>query len=444
VLPAEIDTGLSRRRFLTTTAAALSASGWFPVLADRAAAQGRKHKSCILLWMAGGPSHLDTFDLKPDAPAEVRGQIKPIATSVPGIQVSEHFPRFARQLGHAAIIRSMSTPEADHKRANYHLHTGYRVGTAGLDYPGLGPLVASQFANPEAALPGCVLIGSVINGASGVAAQFSFGAGPGFLGPAHRPLEVPEPAKGVENLKPRVERQVFDEQLQLLQEIEQGFYKTHQSPASSAHALTRQRAVRLMNAREMRAFDLAEEPAAQHEAYGKHRFGRGCLMARRLIEIGVPFVEVCYARWDHHQGLYTGRSAGTPAIQEMSAVADQGLSALIADLKSRGLLDSTLIIWMGEFGRTPRFQGQDGRDHYSKAWSAVLAGGGIPGGLVIGKTDRQGAFVEERPVSVIDLFATVCSILNIDYTRDHKVEPGGRPIALVEKKGPRPIAELLS
>src|SRR5687768_17320752 len=142
----------TRRDFLkfAGASAAISASGWFPVLADSAAKAGRKHKSCILLWMAGGPSHLDTFDLKPDGPAEIRGQIKPIATSVPGVQISEHFPKFARLLNHAAIIRSMSTVEADHKRANYHLHTGYRVGAAGLDYPGLGPIVASQFTDPEA------------------------------------------------------------------------------------------------------------------------------------------------------------------------------------------------------------------------------------------------------------------------------------------------------
>jgi hypothetical protein len=197
-----------------------------------------------------------------------------------------------------------------------------------------------------------------------------------------------------------------------------------------------------MHAKETKAFDLAEEPSARHEAYGKHKFGQGCLLARRLVEIGVPFVEVCYARWDHHQGLYTGRGAGTPAIQEMSAVADQGMAALISDLKDRGLLDSTLIIWMGEFGRTPKFQGQDGRDHYSKAWSALLAGGGIKGGQVIGRTDQLGAFVEDRPVSVIDFFATVCRLLGIDYTEQHQVEPGGRPIAIVEKKGPKPITEL--
>jgi hypothetical protein len=373
----------------------------------------------------------------------VRGQFKPIETSVPGIQVSEHFPRFSRLLQHAAILRSMSTPEADHKRANYHLHTGYRVGTAGLDYPGLGAIVSSQFADPKSCLPGYVLIGSQLTGAKGVAGQFSFGAGPGFLGANRRPLEVPEPSRGVENLKPRVAAEAFDEQLNLLQEIEQGFYKTHQASASAAHAATLQNAVRLMHAQETKAFDLADEPRSLHEAYGDHNFGQGCLMARRLIEIGLPFVEVCYARWDHHQGLYTGRGRGTPAIQEMSAVADQGMSALVGDLADRGLLESTLVIWMGEFGRTPKFQGQDGRDHYSKAWSAVLIGGGIKGGQVIGKTDQQGAFVEDRPVSVIDFFATVCSILGIDYTRDHDVEPGGRPISIVEKKEPRPITELL-
>lgn len=431
---------VSRRdfiKFATTSVAATLGSGWLPVLAARAA-QKQPRKACILLWMGGGPSHIDTFDMKPLAPAEVRGQLKPISTSVPGIQISECFPKLAPLMQHAAIIRSMSTPEFDHFRASYHLHKGYRQGTAGLDYPSLGSIVSAELGDPDSALPNFVLAGIRVDGN-----RNSKGQGPGFLGPQHRPLEIVEPARGVENIKPLLSMKDFDAQTNLLTEVEQAFYKNYRVPAAEAHATTVQRAVRLMHARELDAFNLTLEPAAAREAYGAAKFGQGCLLARRLIEVGVPFVEVNYGSWDHHNGIYASRGGSGESIQQMSAVVDQAMSALITDLKSRGLLERTLVIWMGEFGRTPKIN-TTGRDHYSKAWSTVLVGGGIKGGQVIGKTDSQAAVVEDRPVSVVDFFATVCSILGIDYTKSHKVLPGGRPIPIVERKDPKPVTELFA
>jgi hypothetical protein len=387
----------------------------------------------------GRASHLDTFDLKPQAPADIRGQLKPIATSVPGIQISECFPQLARLMQHAAIIRSMSTPEFDHSRASYHLHKGYRQGTAGLDYPSLGSIVSAELGKLDSAMPNFVLTGVRVDNN-----RNNKGQGPGFLGPHHRPLEVLEPERGVENIKPLLSMKAFDAQASLLQEIEQAFYKNYRVPAADAHATTVQRAARLMHARELDAFDLTQEPAASRQAYGNAKVGQGCLLARRLIEVGVPFVEVSYgSSWDHHNNIYTNAARGE-SIQQMSGVVDQAMSALINDLKSRGLLDRTLVIWMGEFGRTPKVNTSSGRDHYSKAWSTLLVGGGIKGGQAIGRTDAHGAVVEDRPVSVVDFFATVCSILGIDYTKSHKVLPGGRPIPIVERLNPKPVTELFA
>lgn len=428
---------LSRRGFLQSLAAGATlagTSGWLRVLAAGVANQ-KKAKSCVLLWMGGGPSHLDTFDLKPDAPEEIRGILKPIATSVPGIQISECFPRLAPLMKHATILRSMSTLEADHRRASYHLHTGYRVGTAGLDYPSLGSIVSSELGNVEASVPSYVL-------ENRARTRSNNGVDAGFLGAPHAPLEV-DVSRGIENVTPQLGAKQFDDQLDLLRQVEQGFYKNYQAQATTAHLTTIERGVRLMRSKDLKAFDLTQESAATHEAYGSSKFGQGCLQARRLVEIGVPFIEVPYGSWDHHGFLYSGMRGGSPCIQPMSAVVDQGMSALIADLKERGLLDQTLVIWMGEFGRTPKMSGT-GRDHYARAWNAVLAGGGIKTGQVIGKTDATAAAVVDRPISVVDLFATICTILGIDPAANHKIKVNRRPIPIVEPKEPKVVGELLA
>src|SRR5439155_5459512 len=222
---------------------AASLSGWLPALAARAG--GGRRTSCIVLWMTGGPSHLDTFDLKPDARAEVRGEFRPIATSVPGIQISEHFPRFARLMQHGAILRGMSTQEADHQLASYHLHTGYQSRAGGLAFPALGSIASQELGRGEFPLPSYAVIGPGPRN----------GTRAGFLGARHEPLFIPEPTRGVENLVADVDAQRFQRQFQLLDELERSFYQAYQAPAGQAHSTTLQNAARMMRAREAQAFE---------------------------------------------------------------------------------------------------------------------------------------------------------------------------------------------
>jgi hypothetical protein len=419
---------LSRRDFLKFTAAGAaltSVSGWLDVLAARAAGSGVPHKSCILLWMEGGPSQKDTFDLKPGT--KDAGEFRPIATSVPGIHVSEHFPKFAKLMHHAAIVRSMRTTEGAHGRAKYYMHTGYREGVGGLVYPSLGAIASAELGQPDFPLPNFVSVGG----------KNSYGAG--FLGVRHQPLVVTEPAKGVKNLAPREGPPQFANRVGLLEELEAGFARTKKAPLIQDHLTTYQQAVTLMRSREARAFDLAQEPASARTAYGNTAFGDGCLLARRLVEIGIPFVEVFRPGWDTHRDNF-------PRVKKLSAEVDPAMSALLTDLKDRGLLDRTLVIWMGEFGRTPQITskngGTPGRNHYPRAWTTILTGGGVKGGQVIGRTDKEGVEVVERPVSGLDFLATVCRLLGIDYTKQNQT-PVGRPIRIVDK-GAKPIAELFA
>jgi uncharacterized protein (DUF1501 family) len=426
---------LTRRELLRLTAAGVagaSVSGWFDVLAGRAAAAapGRTpRKSCILLWMDGGPSHVDTFDPKPDGPADVRGGLGAIATALPGVQVCEKLPRVAALLGHTALVRGMSTEEADHGRARVYMHTGYKPGVGGVTYPTLGATVSAEVGDPDAPLPNFVVTGTPLN-------KYDFVGEPGYRGPRHQPLVVADPERGLENLKPVVPVGEFDDRVRVLDRLEQAFARSRRAPAVEAHRTTLGRAVQLMRAGQGQAFDLAREPAASRAAYGDTAFGRGCLLARRLVEAGVSFVEVYLASWDGH----LKREA--ELARSLLPVLDAGMAALLTDLKERGLLDTTLVLWMGEFGRTPRVNREGGRDHYARAWTTVLAGGGIRGGRVVGRTDREGAAVADRPVSVRDFMATVCRVLGIDAAR--RIEtPDGRPVQVVDKGG-KPIEELFA
>jgi uncharacterized protein (DUF1501 family) len=418
--------GLSRRDFLKLSAAGVSAvslSGWLNVLAARAAQSGARTKSCVLLWMDGGPSHKDTFDLKPGT--KDAGEFQPIKTSAPSVEISEHFPKLAGLMQHGAIVRGMSTGEGAHGRAKVYLHTGYKEGVGGLVYPSLGSLVSAELGSPDFPLPNFVSVGNR-----------SFGSG--FLGTRHQPLVVNDPARGVENLRATVAEGQFNDRVGLLEEMEAAFHRDYQAGTAAAHHTTYQRAVTLMQSKEAKAFDLSQETEATKARYGGTKFGEGCLLARRLVETGVRFVEVTLGGWDTHQNNFA-------RVKQLSQQADPAMSALITDLKERGLLDSTLVIWMGEFGRTPKINSrgaQPGRDHYPRAWSTVLFGGGIKGGQVVGKTDKEGATVVERPVSTIDFMATVCKVLGIDYTKKNHT-PIGRPVRIVDK-GEEPITELLA
>jgi len=422
------DPSLSRREVLKLVAAgagAPSLSGWLRPLAARAATGGKKHKACVVLWMDGGPSHIDTFDPKPDAPAHIRGDLKAIPTAVPGIRVCEKFPTLAGLMNDLALVRGMSTEEPDHARGRLYMHTGYRPGIGGVEYPVLGSVVSAEIGDADAALPNFVVTGTPLN-------KHEFVTTPGYLGPRHQPMALADPAKGLENLKPLADD--FDDRLGVLEELERGFARNYPAAPVEAHKTMVARAARLIRSDKARAFDLDREPPAARAAYGDTPFGRGCLLARRLVEAGVPFVEVYLQNWDTHE-----RPVAEAAKGLMSQV-DRGMGALVRDLKDRGLLDSALVVWMGEFGRTPQVNRNGGRDHFSRAWTTVLAGGGVKGGRVVGKTDAGGASVTERPVSARDFMATVCKALGIDYTKTIDT-PGGRPVKVVEK-GANPLTEL--
>ncbi len=418
----------SRRRFLSL-AAGCSLSGWLERLAAHAQEQPQA-KSCILLWMSGGPSHLDTFDLKPEAPERIRGEFRPIETSVPGIQISEHFPHFAKLMQHAALLRGMSTVESDHQLATYHLHTGYQNRAGGVAFPSLGSIVSKELGRGDFPLPNFVCIGRGPR----------HGTRSGFFGPDHQPLDVADPARGTDHLEPLSSRGEFARQIDLLQRFNAGFEQTYRAAPARAHAAGLDRAVRLMNADQKRAFDLSLEPDSSRERYGTGSFGQGCLMARRLVEGGVRFVEVMSGDgvgWDTHRDNF-------PRTRALSQEADRGMAALVEDLRDRGRLDSTVIVWMGEFGRSPQITSGGGRNHWAKAWSSVLAGGGIRGGQVVGRTDAQATEVIERPIGVGDFLATICTVLGIDYKRQNRAPGIERPIPIVDTSKPvNLLSELL-
>lgn len=415
---------VSRReilRYSALGALGLPASCWLDHVAARAAENATRekprHKSCILLFMHGGPSHVDTFDPKPENKTSA---FQPIATSIPGVQISENLPQVAQKLNECVLLRGMSTGEGSHGRARYYMHTGYRQGVGGVVHPSLGAIASARLGQPDDPLPNYVTIG-----------RESFGAG--YAGALHAPLVVNQPSRGVENLAPHDNLASFDRRVDLLTEIESGFLNRIPAAPAEAHLKTYQRAAALMHSTKAKAFDLSQESDATRDRYGRTNFGDSCLMARRLVENGVAFVEVPLANWDTHRDN-EGRIPG------LCGALDPAMAALIGDLKERGMLDDTLVVWMGEFGRTPHIGKQGGRDHYPKAWTTVLAGGGIKAGQVIGKTDDQGARVIERPISALDFLATVCTALNIDYTESFTTRDN-RPIRIVEK-GEKLIGEL--
>jgi hypothetical protein len=431
----------SRRHFLRAAGlslAGVSASGWLPRLAQAAAADPARRRKCILLWMPGGPSQTDTFDMKPGH--KNGGEFKEIATSVPGLRISEHLPKLAALSDQLAIVRSLSTAEGDHSRGTYLMHTGHRPGGP-ISFPTLGSLLSKSLGTDDAELPNFVSIApfTAFNNAA---------FGPGFLGPRHAPLTVgatnlyqqpqPQPqAGGYANLgvddlaSPGISRAQEDARLELWNTLQTGFLSTHSGASPKAHHTVYERAVRMMRSSAARAFDLTEEPDKVRDAYGRGEFGQGCLMARRLIERDVPFIEIALRGagggvlgWDTHAQNFT-------RVKSLSQELDAGWATLMSELADRGMLESTTIIWLGEFGRTPVINQGAGRDHYPRAWTTVLAGGGIQGGQAYGKTSDDGTTVEEGKVDVPDVLATLCLALGLD-PKQQNVSEVGRPIRIAE------------
>jgi hypothetical protein len=424
-----------------------SMSGWLERLAAATADDPQRKRACILLWMNGGPSQMDTFDLKPGHANG--GPYKEIETSAPGLRISEHLPTVAK-FGHKmAVVRSMSTKEGEHQRATYLMRTGY-MPTGPIQYPPLGALVSKELGAEDAPLPNFVSIAPF--------RAFSPAAyGAGFLGPQYAPLVVgdgaqfnprlnqnPDEALKVQDidLPGGVDKAHAAARIDLLQQMEGEFVRAHPGVAPLSHQTAYERAVKLMRTAASKAFNLDDEPAAVRDAYGRSLFGQGCLLARRLVERDVPFVEVTLGATPTNPAGWDTHGQNFDQVRGLSAILDPAWGALMSDLDQRGLLDSTLIVWMGEFGRTPKINPQNGRDHFPNAWSTVLAGGGIKGGQAIGKTSADGSTVEERPVSVSDLLATVCLALGIDPLKQN-LSNVGRPIRIADKAA-KPIEEVIA
>ncbi|MCE9534314.1 MAG: DUF1501 domain-containing protein [Planctomycetes bacterium] len=412
---------LSRRAFLKgtlVTSAGATVANWGSVFATRAIAAeaAKRGKKCILLWMNGGASQIDTFDMKPGRPTG--GPFRPISTKIPGIQVCEYLPKMAEQVNKLAIIRSMKTQSPDHPDGIYHMHTCYKMNER-TPHPEIGAMIARYLGDPNSDLPSFVRMGPTGN------------AGAGYLGPLYEPFSVGRDGRMPSFTTPQGTQQSEDRRKDLLQFVENEFAKDHQAEPFESHRLAKQRAWRLLKAKEV--FDISKELPKYGDRYGASDFGRGCLMARKLVEAGVPFVEVGHDNYDSHADNFVCHKAN---MQQL----DSAWSTLLLDLEERGLLKDTLVVWMGEVGRTPQINNRAGRDHFIRAWTIVLAGGGIKGGLQYGETDIDGKNVKSDPVSEGDLFATIYKTLGIDPRVKHYV--GIRPVwATPEDTGP--LTELI-
>ncbi len=411
--------GMSRRHFMRHVAGAAAfvvpAFALTRTLRANAKSLSKNHKSAILLWLGGGPPSIDMWDMKPGAPTA--GQFKPISTTG-DFQICELMPSIAKQGKNLSIVRSMSTREADHNRGRYYMHTAY-VPNPNVEHPSYGSVIAHEMdaakSLTQLEIPPFVTIG----GAS---------EGPGFLGMTYAPFQVDANGQ-IKDADMSVPEARMSDRMKLLGALETRFISEKRGAAAEEHAKILAKTQELLTSEQMKAFQVRSEPKEMTEKYGDNNFGRGCLMARRLVEVGVPFVEVNSGGWDLHQNNFTSLEKKLPEL-------DKAFAALMEDLKQRGLLDSTVVMCMGEFGRTPRINGNAGRDHFARAWSVVLGGAAIKGGRAIGKTSSDGTSVESESHSSEDLMASVCHALGISlqvtYTakngRPMKIAGGGKVI----------------
>ena len=417
---------LSRRSFLCglSGAAAVGAFNFRDVMAAQAAELRKEGRSLILLYMQGAPSQLETFDPKPGT--ENGGPTKAIDTAVSGIQIAEGWEQTAKQMKDIAIIRSMTNKEGEHQRASYQLHTGY-LPTGSVKHPSLGSNIAKELAVANRELPSVVTIGEG-------RAMGTSGGGAGFLGVDYEPFHVGSAGQMPDNLGTSVPTGRFQRRLGLLDRLEGEFASRGGESVVEAHRKITDKSSKLVLSPLTKTFDLSGESAELKARYGDSQFGRGCLLARRLVETGVTFVEVRHGNWDTHDDNFN--RTGT-----LIKPCDPAVAALIADLKDRGLFEKTLIVWVGEFGRTPRINPRTGRDHWPRNFNALIAGGGIKGGQVIGETAKDGAGITKDPVSIPDLFSTICKSLDVNPAKEN-MSPIGRPLKIVD--GGKPVEQLFA
>lgn len=412
-VPARTCAGISRREVLQVGGSSALALTLVDALRAEAAAPGERPtaNACILFWLSGGPSQHETFDPKPDQPAEVRGPYAPLETNVSGIQVSSLLPLLSRQADKYCLLRSLT-----HENPN---HSYLPMLNGGSEHQTTYGAVVTRFRGSDAPMPPYVHLGH------------SIGLGAGVLGAAFNPVEVADPTKGKValpdfNPPPRVDPGRFDRRRGLAERFDGLRAQVEGSETLRGADSTYRRAMTMLTTPAVRsAFDLSQEPRRLRERYGASLFGQSCLMARRLVEAGTRFVQVQWsegggAGWDTHGTVLSG-------IFEMEQYLcprfDQGMSALLADLHDRGLLARTLVVSIAEFGRTPVINNRGGRDHWPHVFSALLAGGGLPGGTVVGISDPRGAYPAHRPVRPGDLAATLYRRLGLNSLTDDRLRP---------------------
>lgn len=422
--------GVSRRDFLHVgllTGFGFGVADLFRwrAIASGAGVSGSRATSCILIWLDGGPSHLDMFDPKPDAPSEIRGSFKAIGTSVPGLRISEHLPRTARMMNRVALIRSLTHELGNHDTGTRFLLTGHRP-TPVIEHPSLGSLIAQAHGFNGAMPPYIAIPNDSVGGNSNAAraghlpgaySAFSVGNDPSRVDGLHPPLGV------------SIERS--ERRRDILQRMDGFSRHVEEGPATVDRDAYYEQAFRLLSSPAAKgAFDLAKEPQGIREAYGRSKVGTGCLLARRLVEAGSRFVTVVDTGWDMHQQIFRELpDSRFPGSGKLPAL-DQAYAALLTDLDQRGLLDSTLVVLMGEFGRTPKINAEAGRDHWPRAGSVCLAGGGVRGGQVIGATNSFGEVPVDRPVGPPDLAWTLLKLLGLDPDREITTA-SGRPMKIM-------------
>ncbi len=417
---------LTRRQWLGATAAA--ALPWLTPAAELLAQQprpkGQPARSLILLWLAGGPSQLETFDPHPGT--KIGGPTRAIRTRVPGVQIAAGLERTAERMDRVALVRSVRSEEGDHERGTYMVKTGYRPNPT-VNHPSIGAICC--YALPEE-VPGL--------GRTEIPRHISIlpdqwpGRG-GDLGNQYDAFLTYDPLQPVPDVQARVSPRRFRRRLAGLEHLNRGFGRRR--PVQGRRTLDQtllDQAVRMMTSEQLAAFDVTQEPLSVRRRYGDTPFGRGCMAARRLIEVGVRCVEVTLPGWDTHADNFTGHA-------ELVPVLDAALSALIEDLQQRELLEHTVVMCCGEFGRTPRINPLEGRDHWPHGFSVALAGGPIRGGAVVGQTDPEGSRKTVDPQPVANIHATVLAALGIDYQQEYESH-SGRPIKLCEGE---PIRHLL-
>ncbi|MBK1879125.1 DUF1501 domain-containing protein [Pelagicoccus mobilis] len=417
---------MDRRDFLAYSAKAFLGVGLMPAAIRGTPLAGANPivrptaKNVIYLYMAGGMSHLDTFDLKPGT--EFQGATRGIKTNVTGLRMSGYLPKLSQHMDKFAVVNSMFSNQGAHEEGRYFMHSSYtKRGT--IKHPGIGSWLVKFDGNRNPNLPGVVHIGSSNPGGSN-----------GFLEQRFAPLVIGNPEAGLQNSKRRrgVSEDEFRDVVSLTQAFDAEFHNRYSHKKVEAYSEMYDDALKLMRSRDLAAFEIDKEPKQLRDSYGGNAFGQGCLLARRLVEHDVRFVEVTLGNWDTHTNNFE-------RVEENAAVLDQAMSTLLQDLEVRGMLEETMVVLATEFGRTPEINGNDGRDHSPTAFSCVLAGGGIRGGQVYGKTDESGKNVIENRVTVPDFNATIAYALGLP-TEKTVFSSTGRPFRVADKG--RPVMDL--